>query len=223
MKEIENYIAIVDYGIGNLHSVQRACNKVEMNAIITADKNTINNAAALILPGVGAFGDAMNNLRELDLVNTIKDFAGTGKYIMGVCLGMQLLMTESEEFGTQKGLNLIEGTCKRFPNSLNGKGKTIRVPQIMWNKIYPPANSSWEKSPLSNIPPEEFMYFVHSYYVLPAAKEHMLSLTSYEGLEYCSSIKKNNIFAFQFHPEKSGETGLNIYKNFNKIVNFGRE
>ena len=220
MEELK--VVIVDYGIGNLFSVSRACERVGIKAIITADRSEIKTADALILPGVGAFGDAMNNLKKFNLIDSIHSFAESGKYMMGVCLGMQLLMTESEEFGKQQGLGIIKGICKRFPNSSN-EIKKIKVPQIMWNKIYAPTSLEFgEESPLNGFSEDEFMYFVHSYYVLPDEPSSVLSLTNYCGIEYCSSVKKNNIFAFQFHPEKSGEKGLTIYRNFKNLITNGR-
>lgn len=210
-------VIIIDYGIGNLQSVQRACEKVGMNVKISNKKNEILAANALILPGVGAFGDAMNNLKKFDLVQPIIDFAQTGKYIMGICLGMQLLMTESEEFCKNKGLNLIQGSCLRFPNFTTDNPK-IKVPQIMWNRIYSTQGEFDIESPLKNTMDGEFMYFVHSFYVKPSSSKNLLSLTNYCGIEYSSSIKKENIFGFQFHPEKSGEKGLEIYNAFNSLV-----
>jgi len=208
-------VAIVDYSIGNLYSVKKACEKVGLDATITSDMSFIEKSDALILPGVGAFGSAMNNLDELDLADCIKTYAKTGKYVMGVCLGMQLLMQSSSEFGSQHGLGLIEGTCQRFPEI----GR-IKIPQITWNTIYPPAeeiafNTS---SPLRGLAPESHMYFVHSYYVLPSNPKDILSLTEYSNFEYCSSLKKDNIIGFQFHPEKSGGDGLLIYNNFKKMI-----
>ena len=213
-----NKVAIIDCGIGNLHSVSRACEKVGLNTVITYDKNVIESSIAVILPGMGAFGDAMANLKKMDLINPIIDFASSGKYMMGVCLGMQLLMSESSEFGTQKGLGIINGDCRRFSNTGAGD-KKIRVPQIMWNKIYANHSEKFDsKSPLANVNNNEYMYFVHSYYVVPEKEENILSLTTYEDFEYCSSIKQNNIFAFQFHPEKSGKKGLEIYKSFASLI-----
>ena len=210
-------VIIIDYGIGNLHSVLRACGKVGMQVKISNNKQEILTAEALILPGVGAFGDAMTNLKSYDLVQPILDFAQTGKYVMGVCLGMQLLMTESDEFSKNKGLDLIQGSCLRFPNSNEGHPQ-IKVPQIMWNKIYHPKGVFEQDSPLKNTKDGEFMYFVHSYYVKPENEQNILSITNYEGMEYASSVRKDNVFGFQFHPEKSGEKGLEIYHSFSSLI-----
>jgi glutamine amidotransferase len=210
-------VIIIDYGIGNLHSVLKACEKVGIQVKISNNKQEILAADALILPGVGAFGDAMINLKSYDLVQPILDFAQTGKYIMGVCLGMQLLMTESEEFSKNKGLDLIQGSCLRFPNS-NESHAQIKVPQIMWNKIYHPKGAFEQDSPLKNTLDGEYMYFVHSYYVNPENDQSVLSMTNYQGFEYASSVRKDNVFGFQFHPEKSGEKGLEIYNTFCDLI-----
>ncbi|MBX9853820.1 MAG: imidazole glycerol phosphate synthase subunit HisH [Cytophagaceae bacterium] len=210
-------IAIVDYGIGNLFSVLKACEFVGLNAKVESNIDSIMTADAIILPGVGAFRNAMENMRSLNLDKAIIDFSKTGKPVMGVCLGMQLLMSESEEFGLTKGLNIIEGICKKFPNEINSV--EIRVPQIGWNSIYSANNQKkFDNLLLDNISNGELMYFVHSYYVIPENKENIFTITDYQGLRYCSGIRKDNIFAFQFHPEKSAHKGLLIYQNFKTIV-----
>lgn len=208
-------IAIVDYGIGNLYSVKKACEYVGLDPIITDNQSEILNSGALILPGVGAYGNAMQNLQEKDLVDCIHEFHQTGKYIMGICLGMQLFMDYSEEFGIQNGLGLIKGSCKKF----NFQDET-KIPQINWNSIYTvnTDNNFDIDSPLSSISNGAYMYFVHSFYVEPIEHENILSRTNYSNFEYCSSVKKDNIFGFQFHPEKSGIQGLAIYENFKKII-----
>ena len=163
-------VAIVDYEMGNLFSVKRVCECIGLNAVITADRSVIMGSDAMILPGVGAFSDAMNNLRKLDLVSSINEFIATGKPFMGICLGMQLLMTESEEFGNNKGLDIIKGSVVRFPTENSGN-KRNKIPQVGWNQIFLPSFASenfWDNSPLQNIRNGEFMYFVHSYYPVPA-------------------------------------------------------
>ena len=155
----------------------------------------------------------MENLAELDLISPIHDFIQSGKPFMGVCLGLQLLFSESEEFGNHKGLNVIEGVTRRFP-AKNTDGQVLKVPQIEWNQISHYNGSSWDNSPLEQCNEGEFMYFVHSYYVMPVNKERILSTTTYGGLTYCSSAAHKNVFAFQFHPERSGENGLKIYRSF---------
>jgi len=208
-------IAIIDYQLGNLFSVKQACAYLGEDPVITTNKEEILGADYVILPGVGAFGDAMHNLESLDLVKPIKEFIASGKPFMGVCLGLQLLFTESEEFGRSKGLNLIEGVVKKFQSSYTN-GNALKVPQIEWNQIYETSNNSWQQSPLKVCERGDYMYFVHSYYVAPQEDQYILSTTKYGEYTYCSSVIKNNIFACQFHPEKSGKIGLEIYKKFLK-------
>ncbi len=205
---------IIDYQLGNLFSVKNTCEVVGIEASISSNQKDIATADALILPGVGAFGDAMQHIHKLDLAVPIYDFVQSGKPIMGVCLGMQLLFTESEEFGNHKGLGIIDGYVKKFalPN------KKIRVPQIGWNTIHKTEKNTWDNTPLANIPNNSYMYFVHSYYVVPEHQESILCLTNYEGIEYCSAVVKNNIFAFQFHPERSAKQGVEIYKQFQHLL-----
>lgn len=211
-------VVIIDYNLGNLFSVSQACEAVGINAVISSKKEDIDDADALILPGVGAFIEAMQNLHGLDLVETLKRNVVNGKPIFGVCLGLQLLFTRSEEFGSGDGLDLVNGVIKRFPSEF--EGNKIRVPQVAWNKISA-GNNNWSNSPLHDICENEFMYFVHSYFVDPAETDCVLTMTDYQGISYCSSILKGNIFATQFHPEKSGQKGIVIYKNWaliNKLI-----
>jgi len=209
-------IAIIDYGMGNLFSVQHACKFIGAKPFVTSDRKKILSADATILPGVGAFGRAMQYLEQLDLIETTKAFIQTGKPFMGICLGMQLLFSESDEFGHTKGLDLIKGKVKKFPIK-NENGETVKIPQISWNQIFRTDNSI-TNSPLKDIHNGEFMYFVHSYYAHPLEKKFTTTVTKYADIEYCSSILKKNIFATQFHPEKSAKKGLSIYKNWAKII-----
>lgn len=206
-------IAIIDFKLGNLFSVLQACNKVGLNASITSDRDTVLEADAIILPGVGAFGEAMYNLKVSDLLEPIKKHADASKPLFGICLGMQLLFSESEEFGSQKGIGLIKGKILKFTDT-NGSGQKLKVPQIGWNRITD-YNDKWSDSPLNKIESGSYMYFVHSFYAYPRNRNVILSKTNYEGIEYCSSIFYNNcIFATQFHPEKSGKKGIEIYKEW---------
>lgn len=216
IKEKKTDIAIIDYKLGNLFSVKHACLHVGLNPVVTNDKTIIEAAKAIILPGVGAFGDAMRNLEKYDLVSPIIDFAQTGKPIYGICLGMQLLFEESEEFGTNKGLGLIQGRIVRFPDNI--QGRKIRIPQIGWNSIFNSKNDNWVKSALNKTEQNEYMYFVHSFYAHPKNENEVLTWTNYEGFEYCSAIIKDNIFATQFHPEKSAQKGIDIYSEWAKSI-----
>lgn len=202
-------VAIIDYQLSNLFSVKHAFDYLNIDSEITSDKTIIINSDAAIIPGVGAFGDAMENLQKLDLINLIKNFISSGRPFMGVCLGMQLLFTQSEEFGLHKGLNIVSGQVKKFV----GKEKQIKVPQIGWNQIFK-AQKSWDNSPLKEIKDGEFMYFVHSYFCQPKDKKVILSETTYEGIKHCSSLFSKNVFATQFHPEKSAKEGIKIYKDW---------
>lgn len=206
-------IAIIDYQLSNLFSVQHACEFVGLRSKITSNPKDLVGADALILPGVGAFGDAMRNLNKFDLIDPIFEHISSGKPFLGVCLGMQLIFETSEEFGTHKGLGILKGRVLKFP-SKNSYGKLLRVPQIGWNKI----QLQKDDPLLKGIKGGEFMYFVHSFYVLPKIDEVILTKTNYEGFEYASAVSKNNVFAVQFHPEKSGPGGLKVYQNFSKII-----
>lgn len=212
-------IAIIDYGMGNLFSVKLACEQIGLRAFITNQKSDLVEAPALILPGVGAFGDAMDALNKLSLIEPIKKFVSSGRPFLGICLGMQLLMSESEEFGLHKGLDIIKGRVIRFP--LGDSKEKSKVPQVGWNRIFKPNHqhkNKWENSFLKGIKEGEYMYFVHSFYVAPVLKEIILSQTPYAGLNYCSSLQIRNVFACQFHPERSGPIGLQIYKNLAALL-----
>ena len=204
-------VAIIDYKMSNLFSVQAACQKVGLSSVITSDKNEILDAKVAILPGVGAFGEAMKYLRESKLDEAIHEFVDTGKPFVGICLGLQLLFERSEEFGNFSGLGLVEGKVKKFRHYSDESIK-FPVPQIGWNTIKY-NHILWGETFLCSNQNNDFMYFVHSYYVEPEYDNIILSKTTYGNTEYCSSIKQNNIFACQFHPEKSGTTGLKIYEN----------
>ena len=207
-------VAIIDYKMSNLFSVQAACQKVGLSSIITSEKHEILDAKVAILPGVGAFGEAMKYLGKTKLDDTIYQFVDSGKPFVGICLGLQLLFESSDEFGNNKGLGVVKGKVKKIQFHSEGNIK-YPIPQIGWNKIT--GNTIfWEKTLLCNNQINDFMYFVHSYFVEPENDNIILSTTTYGNLEYCSSIQQNNIFACQFHPEKSGEIGLNIYKNIKK-------
>ncbi len=202
---LRSIIAVIDYGMGNLRSVQKAFESIGHKAVVTRDPHAIADASHLVLPGVGAFPDCMRNLRQLDLVEPILEGINQGKSFLGICLGMQLLFTESEEFGPHKGLDLIKGRVVRFP------AMELKVPHMGWNRL----NFQKSHSLLKGLPQESYVYFVHSYYVVPDDPEIIATRTDY-GLEFASSIARDNIFACQFHPEKSQAIGLKILDNFAK-------
>lgn len=201
-------VTIIDYQLGNLFSVKQACEVIGVAAKVSDKPKDIIESDALILPGVGAFKEAVDQLKSLGLFEVIIDEVKKGKPLMGICLGLQLLFTKSEEFGETEGLNLIPGVINKF-DSQSG----MKVPHVGWNHVMK-ANQTWENTPLESLDFEDYMYFVHSYYVVPEDEECILTNTQYLGTEFCSSIKKSNIFATQFHPEKSAEKGLSIYRNW---------
>lgn len=208
-------VAIIDYGLGNLFSIKHACEHVGLTVQITADAKEVMAAHSVILPGVGAFGDAMNALERLDLISPLKDVAHSQMPLMGICLGQQLLFSESEEFGHTKGLDLIPGKVQYFPVQKAGD-RTLKVPMVGWNSITPPQNetSRWSGTLMEGVAPGTDMYFVHSCYVVPENPAAILTMTQYGDIKFCSGSHQGNITAFQFHPERSGEDGLLIYKNF---------
>ena len=209
-------IAIIDYGMGNLRSVEKAFKKLAFDALVTRDRSEIEMADAIVLPGVGAFKDCMDNLTSLNLIDPVAEGIKKGKPFLGICLGLQLLFSESEEFGLHKGLDIIKGRVKRFPEKLSDLGSTngrLKIPHMGWNRI-----KIIKKAPIyEGIDDESYFYFVHSYYVIPEDKGFAATETSY-GIKFVSSIWKDNIFATQFHPEKSQKSGLRILENFGKLV-----
>lgn len=213
-------VVIVDYQLGNLFSVNQALIKIGLESKIILDPGDIEKADALVLPGVGAFSDAMENLANLGLKEPIRQFIKQGKPFLGICLGLQLLFTESEEFETSKGLGLISGKVKRFSNRTNSD-ELQKVPQISWNTISKVSTDGWQNTPLMHLEDKVDMYFVHSFYVEPDDEQIVIAKTTYGDLTYASSILQDNIFACQFHPEKSAGQGLKIYQTWaelNKLI-----
>lgn len=215
-----NSVAIVDYGVGNLFNVQRAFHSLGIDSIITDDPNEIRDAPKLLLPGVGAFETGMRHLKERNLAETIIEFAESGKAVLGICLGMQLLMTKSEENGLHEGLNIIQGSVIRFRSSNNDQ-ESYKIPQIGWNSLIRPKadqmqreNDVWCDTLLQDIENEPFVYFVHSYTVQVENPEDCLAVTHYGQDRFCSVLSRKNVFGCQFHPERSGPTGLKILENF---------
>jgi glutamine amidotransferase len=206
-------IAVIDYGMGNLLSVQRGLEKVGANPIVTSDIKALNEATHVILPGVGAFPDAMRELIHLNLVEAIKDISAAGKPILGICLGMQVLFEESNEFGFTKGMSLIPGKIIRIPNKHSIEG-TIKVPHIGWSPIYKSGSGNAHSPIINGINEGASFYFVHSFMAVPENSHHKVANCLYCDLEIPAIIQKNNIFACQFHPEKSGEYGLRFLENF---------
>jgi glutamine amidotransferase len=201
--------AIIDYNMGNLQSVQNAFDKIGSQAKIVSDPDSLKEYSRVILPGVGAFGDAMQHLKLSGLDEAIKEFIKSGKPFLGICLGMQLLFERSEEFGEHKGLGVIEGEVKKFDKS--SFSHSLKVPHMGWNKI------KTKNSPLFNGLDESFyLYFVHSYHVVCENEKDSIATTHY-GYDFVSGVQKENIFGLQPHPEKSHKNGLKILENFTKV------
>ena len=198
-------IIIIDYGMGNLRSVQKGFEKVGYDAVISSDPNEVRKADKVVLPGVGAFGDAMHNLREAGMIEAIEETVKAGTPFLGICLGLQLMFESSEEFGLHKGLGILPGHVKLFPPGL-------KIPHIGWNQ----AEIQKEDPILKDIPDGSSFYFVHSYYVEPSDPADITTLTEY-GIRFASIASKDNVFGIQFHPEKSSAMGLRILKNFGEL------
>lgn len=197
-------IAIIDYGMGNLRSVSKAFEAVGHTAVVTRDVSVISNASHVVLPGVGAFGDCMANLQQYGLVESVRAAVQSGKPFLGICLGLQLLFTESEEFGLHQGLGLIPGRVRRF-----ALDPSLKVPHMGWNQ----ATVERPCPVFAGIPDGANWYFVHSYYIDPEDRRIAATTTTY-GIPFVSSIWKDNVVACQFHPEKSQTVGLQLIKNF---------
>jgi imidazole glycerol-phosphate synthase subunit HisH len=195
-------IAIIDYGVGNLRSVEKAFAAAGVDAVVTADRQVMRAAQRLVLPGVGAFAACMNALSDHGFVDLVLERAHQGTPLLGVCVGMQMLFEESEEFGQTKGLGLLKGRVRRFKDELV-------VPHMGWNQVHQRIpNSLFE-----NVDDDSFFYFVHSYYCEPAEADSIIGETDY-GVRFASIVRRRNVCGVQFHPEKSQTTGLRLLKNF---------
>jgi len=201
-------IAIIDYGMGNLRSVQKGLERVGFPAEVTRDASRIEAASGVVLPGVGAFGACMDNLRAYGLADSVRRVINRGTPFLGICLGMQLLFEESEEFGPVRGLGIFPGQVVRFRDHAG-----LQVPHMGWNQIAKRQNPPH----LNGIDDGAFVYFVHSYYVVPADPTLTATTTDY-GIEFTSAIARDNVFATQYHPEKSQAVGLKILRNFGAYV-----
>ncbi|MNI05436.1 Imidazole glycerol phosphate synthase subunit HisH 1 [compost metagenome] len=194
-------IAIIDYGMGNLHSVSKAVERLGFEAEVTSDPERILAAEGAILPGVGAFGDAMLHLKESNLEEVVIQYAASGKPLLGICLGMQLLFTRSEEHGDHEGLNLLPGTVVRFRGD-------YKVPHMGWNQL-----QFVQDSPLFRDMEQGHVYFVHSYHVKPDRESDLLAVTDYYQ-PVTAIVGRDNVHGMQFHPEKSGDIGMQLLRNF---------
>jgi len=201
-------IAVIDYGVGNLKSVEKAFQFIGFDAKTTSDKEMILNADSVVLPGVGAFADAMASLSQSGMIEVIRKVIDSGKPFLGICLGMQLLFDYSEEGGENKGLGILRGAIKQLPFGMN-----LKVPHMGWNCLELKNNSSL----FEGLPQKPYVYFVHSYYLDTDDEDIVIAKTNY-GINFSVAVQKKNVFATQFHPEKSGEVGLEILRNFAGII-----
>ena len=202
------YVAIIDYQAGNLRSVQKALEKVGARAVITSDPDEILGADGMLFPGQGANDSSMRHLKARGLVGPIKDFVASGRPFLGVCLGLQLLLDGSDE-GREPGLGLLPGWVRRLP-------AVVKVPHMGWNQV----EFHLKHPTFEGVPSGSYFYFVHSYYADPEQKSVVAGTTDY-GVEFCSAVVQDNVVAVQFHPEKSGDIGLRIYRNFARLVESG--
>jgi len=205
-------IAIIDYDMGNLRSVQKGFERVGHEAAVTREPATIGNASHVVLPGVGSFRECMDNLIRYGLVAPIVRAIESGKPFLGICVGLQLLFTESDEFGSCKGLDIIKGKVVHFSHDMRENNHALKIPHMGWNDI-----EIVRRAPiLDGVENHSYLYFVHSYYVVPENEGVVASTTDYGG-SFASSIWRDNLFACQFHPEKSQAVGLRLLKNFGNL------
>lgn len=207
-------VVVVDYGCGNLFSIEYALREIGARFEISAEPTALARAGRVILPGVGAFGDGMRALTERRLVEPLLDYVGRGQPLLGICLGMQLLLTESEEFGRHAGLDVIKGRVVRFSGGAGPQG-VLRIPHIGWSEIAAaPGSPTWEGTILEGLPPSSSMYFVHSYVAVPDDAGCVLAQSEYAHQEFCCVVRAGEVHGCQFHPERSGAVGLEIYRRF---------
>ena len=205
-------ITIIDYGCGNILNLARAIKFIGYEVDITHDKNKIINSSYVILPGVGAFGNAMKQIEKYNLHNTILEYAKSNKPLLGICLGMQILLTVSYEFGVHKGLGLIEGKVIKISNE---KNKEIKIPHMGWNEIYPNNNKKeWKNKILKNSSIGKSFYFVHSFVCITKDNDSTIAVCNYSDISIPAVIATGNVYGCQFHPEKSADNGLAVLKNF---------
>jgi imidazole glycerol-phosphate synthase subunit HisH len=202
-------IVIMDYGRGNLWSVQNGFAQVGAQVQVSADPDVIARADGVVFPGVGAFRDCMYNLQARGLEPVLRDVIGAGRPVLAICVGMQVLLTDSEEFGLSPGLGIIEGHVRRFPEAYAAQTPRLKVPHMGWNQLYIRRSCPL----LEGIPDGAFTYFVHSYYAVPTAPDVVVAGTEY-GLDFASVLWQDNLYATQFHPEKSQTYGLRLLRNF---------
>lgn len=204
-------VTIIDYGIGNIHSVTRAFEKVGATPLLTTDREQILNAERLVLPGVGAFADCMSAFNSFHLGDVVREFARKERPLLGICVGMQMLFDVSEEFGTTEGLGILKGRVVALPKNAQN-GERLRVPNIGWIELS--AAKSWDGTVLDSVEPKTSVYFVHSYYAMPASPADILATYDFGGHSIVAAVSSGPLVGCQFHPEKSGPAGLSMLKRF---------
>ena len=206
-------VTIIDYGVGNLLSVARAFVQIGAEAVVTSDPAAITRAERLVLPGVGAFSQGMQELRQRGLIEPLRAFARSSRPFLGVCLGMQMLLDSSEEFGAHPGLGLIPGKVVAIPRTKQD-GNPHKIPHIGWNALQPAPGADWSTTALADVRPGAYAYFVHSFSAEPTRRENRLADVDYNGRTVCAVVSNGGIIGCQFHPEKSGDVGLSILRRF---------
>jgi len=217
---MDKFITVINYGLGNLRSVSKALEAAGAKTKVTDSPEDIVSAEAIVLPGVGAFYRGMKNLEKLGLIPAILEAVKKDKPFLGICLGLQILFSESEEHGVCKGLDIIKGKVKRFsPSAPTSRRGEIKIPHMGWNQVRKQKTEDREQKTdiLKDIPDNSYFYFVHSYYVEPEDKNTIIATTEY-GRDFVSAVNKGNIWGVQFHPEKSSDMGLKILKNFVELT-----
>ncbi|MBS4047987.1 MAG: imidazole glycerol phosphate synthase subunit HisH [Alphaproteobacteria bacterium] len=209
-------VVVIDYGIGNLLSVTRAFSAVGADVELSNAHNAIRDADRLVLPGVGAFGDGMRGLQQRGLVEPIRDFATRSRPFLGICLGMQLMLDESEEFGHHEGLGLVAGKVAKVP-ATGIDGQPVKIPHIGWNALHTAGRNNWDAPILKDVPEGSACYFVHSYMAVPSEPQSLLACCDYAGLQITATLGQGMLYGCQFHPEKSGKVGLKILENFTRL------
>lgn len=206
-------VVVVDYGVGNLLSVTRAFRSLGAEVVVANAPHAVARADRLVVPGVGAFGEGMAGLAERGLVEAIKEFAQKERPFLGICLGMQVMLEASAEFGAHEGVALVPGLVVSVP-SIGRDGRPHKIPHIGWNGLEPVQGMGWEGTILAGLKPGDAVYFVHSYMAVPARPDHWLAVSDYDGQTICAALRVGSIYGCQFHPERSGPVGLQILANF---------
>jgi glutamine amidotransferase len=209
-------VTVLDYGIGNLYSVTSAFEHVGAEVVVSSDPAAVQNARRLVLPGVGAFEDGMRGLRERKLIEPIRRYATTGRPLLGICLGMQMLASASEEFGKHEGLGLIPGRVIPVPRTTS-EGERHKIPHIGWNALWPTDGASWKDTLLEDTTPGTSAYLVHSFHLVPDDPSHALAHCFYGGHCLTAAVRSGKVFGAQYHPEKSGESGLRMLAAFLRL------